>query len=144
VSRWFDAVIEDNSHIDSVNVRAPLLACAELPDPRPGMKPAMDKLDLLVVIDPFRSATRHAAMPKDRTPSTHPPGPRGVPAARATQFEPRLVHGVEPLAAVARARDRAVFDGSDQAIMIRVRAEMGFADQLLGRKGGRQNIRLVK
>ena len=63
----------------------------------------MDKLDLLVVIDPYPSATAAMAAMPARTKRT---GVYLLPAA--TQFETsRLGHRVEPLAAVAREGDRA-------------------------------------
>jgi formate dehydrogenase major subunit len=80
---------------------------AELADRGLEMKRAMDKLDLLVVVDPYPSATAAmAAMPGD--PKDLNAEPRGVPAAGGHPVrDQRLLHGVQPLAAVAREGDRA-------------------------------------
>ena len=68
------------------------------------MKMAMDMLDLLVVIDPYPSATAAmAAMPKDPNAKYEPNPNRAVyllPAA--TQFETEgSLHRIEPLDPVA-------------------------------------------
>src|SRR5690606_20166107 len=89
VSRWIDDVLEKNEMIDQdPNLRA-VFYWGHAPNSQTRgveMKRAMDKLDLLVVVDPYPSATAAmAAMPgdpKDRNPN------RAVyllPAA--TQFE---------------------------------------------------------
>lgn len=89
VSRWIDGVLEKNENIDQgPNLRG-VVYWGHAPNSQTRgleMKQAMDKLDLLVVIDPYPSATAAmAAMPgraEDRNPN------RAVyllPAA--TQFE---------------------------------------------------------
>ncbi len=89
VSRWIDGVLEKNEFIDQdSNLRA-LVMWGHAPNSQTrglDMKRAMDKLDLLVVVDPYPSATAAmAAMPgkaEDLNPN------RGVyllPAA--SQFE---------------------------------------------------------
>jgi formate dehydrogenase major subunit len=72
VSRWFDAVLEDNQYVDQPsNLRAVFYwghapnSQTRLPDMK---KLAMQKLDMLVVIDPYPSMT--AAMHGRRTAST--------------------------------------------------------------------------
>jgi formate dehydrogenase major subunit len=151
VSRWFDAVLEDASHIDQPsNVRATFY-WGHAPNSQTRgleMKPAMDKLDLLVVIDPFPSVTAvMAAMPKDPSakyelnpnrevyllPSTTQFESEGSCTAsnRSLQWRERVI---EPL-----------FDSrSDQAIMYAFAQKWGFVDQFLGRKDGKQNLRVVK
>ncbi|MBL0088206.1 MAG: formate dehydrogenase subunit alpha [Ideonella sp.] len=89
VSRWIDGVLEKNELIDQDSNLRGLFFWGHAPNSQSRgleMKKAMDKLDLLVVIDPFPSATAAmAAMPSkgdDRNPN------RAVyllPAA--TQFE---------------------------------------------------------
>ena len=151
VSRWFDAVIEDNSHIDQPsNVRATFY-WGHAPNSQTRgleMKPAMDKLDLLVVIDPFPSATAAmAAMPKDPDAKYTPNPDREVyllPAATQFETEGSCTASNRSLQWRERVIEPLFDSRSDQAIMYAFAQKWGFADQLLGRKGGRQNIRLVK
>jgi formate dehydrogenase major subunit len=109
VSRWIDGVLEKNELIDQdSNLRA-VFFWGHAPNSQTRgleMKRAMDKLDLLVVIDPYPSATAAmAAMPgkaEDLNPN------RAVyllPATRSSR--PAARHGVEPLAPVAREGHRA-------------------------------------
>jgi formate dehydrogenase major subunit len=80
VSRWIDGVLEKNEHLDQPsNLRAALFwgMAANSQTRGAEMKTAMEKLDLLVVIDPYPSA---AAVMHDRQNDTYL-----LPAA--TQFE---------------------------------------------------------
>ena len=67
VSRWIDGVLENNELIDQPSNLRGLFFWGHAPNSQSRgleMKKAMDKLDLLVVIDPFPSATAAmAAMP---------------------------------------------------------------------------------
>ena len=67
VSRWFDGVLEKNELIDQPSNLRGLFYWGHAPNSQTrglDMKRAMDKLDLLVVVDPFPSATAAmAAMP---------------------------------------------------------------------------------
>ena len=67
VSRWFDGVLEKNEVIDQPSNLRGLFYWGHAPNSQtrgPDQKRAMDKLDLLVVVDPFPSATAAmAAMP---------------------------------------------------------------------------------
>ena len=80
VSRWFDGVLEDKANIDQPdNVRA-MVFWGHAPNSQtrgPDMKKAMEKLELLVVIDPYPTVT---AVMHDRTDGVYL-----LPAA--TQFE---------------------------------------------------------
>ncbi|WP_119155668.1 formate dehydrogenase subunit alpha [Caldimonas tepidiphila] len=76
VSRWIDGVLEKNELIDQDSNLRGLIFWGHSPNSQTRgleMKRAMDKLDLLVVIDPFPSATAAmAAMPgaaEDRNPN---------------------------------------------------------------------------
>ena len=76
VSRWIDGVMEKNDLIDQDSNLRGLFFWGHAPNSQSRgleMKRAMDKLDLLVVIDPFPSATAAmAAMPgkpEDRNPN---------------------------------------------------------------------------
>jgi len=80
VSRWIDGVLEKNEHIDQgPNLRAAIYWGMAANSQTRGleMKTAMEKLDLLVVIDPYPAA---AAVMQDRQDNTYL-----LPAA--TQFE---------------------------------------------------------
>jgi formate dehydrogenase major subunit len=67
VSRWVDGVLEKNEHIDQDSNLRGLFYWGHAPNSQTRgleMKTALDKLDLLVVVDPFPSATAAmAAMP---------------------------------------------------------------------------------
>lgn len=76
VSRWIDGVLEKNELIDQESNLRGLFFWGHAPNSQTRgleMKKAMDKLDLLVVVDPFPSATAAmAAMPgkdEDRNPN---------------------------------------------------------------------------
>jgi formate dehydrogenase major subunit len=148
VSRWIDGVLEKNELIDQdPNIRA-MFFWGHAPNSQTRgleMKKAMDALDLLVVVDPYPSATAAmAAMPA--ADGAKPNAKRAVyllPAA--TQFETsgsctasnRSIQWrekvVEPL-----------FESrSDQAIMLSFADKLGFKDQFLGKRDGKQNIRTM-
>ena len=89
VSRWIDGVLEKNELIDQdSNLRA-VFYWGHAPNSQTRgleMKRAMDKLDLLVVVDPYPSATAAmAAMPGD--PKDLNPNRAVYLLPAATQFE---------------------------------------------------------
>jgi formate dehydrogenase major subunit len=60
VSRWFDAVLEENKYLDQPNNLRAVFYWGHAPNSQtrlPDMKAAMQKLDMLVVIDPYPSMT---------------------------------------------------------------------------------------
>jgi formate dehydrogenase major subunit len=60
VSRWFDAVNEDNQYVDQPNNLRAVFYWGHAPNSQtrlPDMKRAMQKLDMMVVIDPYPSMT---------------------------------------------------------------------------------------
>ena len=80
VSRWFDGVIEDPEQIEQPNPIQGMIFWGHAPNSQtrlPDMKRAMEKLDTLVVIDPYPTMT---AVMQDRTDGVYL-----LPAA--TQFE---------------------------------------------------------
>ena len=110
VSRWIDGVLEKNELIDQDSNLRGLFFWGHAPNSQTRgleMKRAMDKLDLLVVVDPFPSATAAmAAMPGK--PEDLNPNRAVYLLPAATQFETSgSVHGVQPLDPVAREGDRA-------------------------------------
>ena len=142
VSRWIDGVLEKPELIDQKgNLRGRFFGGHAPNSQSRGleMKRAMDKLDLLVVIDPFPSATAAmAAMPgraEDRNPD------RDVyllPAA--TQFE---------TSGSCTASNRSIQwreqvieplweSRTDHMIMVQLAQKLGFADQLV------KNYRMVR
>src|SRR6266850_1297299 len=151
VSRWFDAVVEDKANLDQPsNVRATFY-WGHAPNSQTRgleMKVAMDKLDLLVVIDPFPSATAAmAAMPKDPNAKYEPNPNREVyllPAATQFESEGSCTASNRSLQWRERVIEPLFDSRADQAIMYAFAQKWGFADQLLGKKDGKQNIRLKK
>ena len=83
VSRWIDGVLEKNELIDQDSNLRGLVFWGHAPNSQTRgleMKKAMDKLDLLVVIDPYPE--RHRGDGGDARQAGRPePEPRGLPAA---------------------------------------------------------------
>jgi formate dehydrogenase major subunit len=141
VSRWIDGVTEKNELIDQdPNVRA-VVFWGHAPNSQSRgkeMVEAMKKLDLLVVIDPYPSATASMAamVRKD--------GVYLLPAA--TQFE--TSGSVTASNRSLQWREKVIeplFESKpDQTIMYLFAKKFGFADQLVGKKDGKQNIQVVK
>ena len=137
VSRWVDAVLEKNEFIDQdSNVKA-MVFWGHAPNSQTrglDMKKAFDKLDLLVVIDPYPSATAAMAAMKVEGQQLNPN--RAVyllPAA--TQFE---------TSGTATASNRSVqwrekvieplFESrTDHMIMYQLAEKLGFAKQLVAK-----------
>ena len=132
VSRWFDGVLEKGEFIDQPS---PLRACVywgHAPNSQtrlPDMKAAMQKLDLLVVIDPYPTMTAAMHGRKD--------GVYLLPAA--TQFE--TAGSVTASNRSIQWRERVIrplFEAkTDQEIMYRFAQKFGFADELC------RNIKVV-
>ena len=142
VSRWVDGVLENNELIDQDSNLRGLFFWGHAPNSQSRgleMKRAMDKLDLLVVIDPFPSATAAmAAMPgkaEDQNPN------RAVYLLPAcTQFE---------TSGSCTASNRSIQwrqqvieplweSRTDHMIMYQLAAKLGFDKELV------KNIKLVK
>ncbi|HEX4926382.1 MAG TPA: formate dehydrogenase subunit alpha [Burkholderiales bacterium] len=141
VSRWIDGVLENPDNVDQPkNLRA-LIYWGHAPNSQSrglDMLEAMKKLDMMVVIDPYPSAS--AAM----FAMVRQDGAYLLPAA--TQFE---THGsVTSSNRSLQWREQVIeplFDSrTDQMIMYQLAGKLGFADQLVGKKDGRQTIKLVK
>ncbi len=101
VSRWFDGVLEAKDVLDQPDNIRGMVFWGHAPNSQtrlPDMKKAMEKLDLLVVVDPYPTVLGGAARPQGRR----------LPAAGLDAVRDlRLGDGVEPLAAVARQGGRA-------------------------------------
>src|SRR5690606_10531743 len=80
LSRWVDGVLEDKQNVEQPDLLKAVFFWGHAPNSQtrgPDMKKAMEKLDLLVVVDPYPTAT---AVMHDRTDNTYL-----LPAA--TQYE---------------------------------------------------------
>jgi formate dehydrogenase major subunit len=148
VSRWIDGVLEKNELIDQdPNIRA-VFFWGHAPNSQTRgleMKKAMDALDMLVVIDPYPSATAAmAAMPADGATPNPKRAVYLLPAA--TQFETEGSCTASNRSIQWReAVIEPLFESrSDHAIMYHFAQKLGFADQFLGKRDGKQNISLVK
>ena len=149
VSRWIDAVLEPNDAIgQGPNLRA-VFYWGHAPNSQTRgleMKKAMDALDLLVVVDPYPSATAAmAAMPGAGGAKANPN--RAVYLLPAcTQFE--TSGSVTASGRSIQWREKVIeplFESrTDHAIMLRFAEKWGFGDQLLGKRDGKQNIRTAK
>jgi formate dehydrogenase major subunit len=142
VSRWIDAVLEKNELIDQDSNLKAVVFWGHAPNSQSRGKEMIDaikKLELLVVVDPYPSAT--AAM----AAMSRQDGVYLLPAA--TQLE---------CAGSATASNRSIqwrekviepmFESrTDHMIMYQLAQKFGFADQLIGKQAdGTSKIKLVK
>jgi len=125
VSRWFDLVLEDKGNIDQPDNLRAMVFWGHAPNSQtrlPDMKRAMEKLDLLVVVDPYPTMS---AVMHDRTDGVYL-----LPAA--TQFE--TYGSVTASNRSIQWRDRVVaplFESKpDQDIMYLFAQKLGFADEM--------------
>ena len=142
VSRWIDGVLENNELVDQdANLRG-VFFWGHAPNSQTRgleMKRAMDKLDLLVVVDPYPSATASmAAMPGK--PEDLNPNRAVYLLPAATQFE---------TSGSCTASNRSIqwreqvieplWDSrTDHMIMYQFAQKLGFADELV------KNVKMVK
>jgi formate dehydrogenase major subunit len=135
VSRWIDGVLEKNELIDQDSNLRGLFFWGHAPNSQTRgleMKKAMDKLDLLVVVDPFPSATAAmAAMPgkaEDRNPN------RAVYLLPATtQFETSgsCTASNRSLQWREKVIDPLWESRTDHMIMFQLAAKLGFDKELV-------------
>jgi formate dehydrogenase major subunit len=125
VSRWIDGVLEDKKNIDQRDNLKAMFFWGHAPNSQtrgPEMKQAMEKLDLLVVIDPYPT---HTAVLPDRQDGMYL-----LPAA--TQFE---TYGSATASNRSLQWREKIFDPlfeskPDHVIMYRMAKKLGFADEL--------------
>ena len=146
VSRWVDAVMEADDKLDQEKALKAMIYWGHAPNSQTrglDMKKAMDKLEMMVVIDPYPSAT--AAMIA-MTSTERNPAQSVYLLPAATQLE---------CSGSATASNRSIqwretvvnplFESlTDHAIMYELAKKLGFADQLVGKAGGKQNIAVQK
>ncbi|TAK83470.1 MAG: twin-arginine translocation signal domain-containing protein [Betaproteobacteria bacterium] len=141
VSRWIDGVLEKPENIDQKgNLRA-LIYWGHAPNSQSRgieMLEAMKKLDFMVVIDPYPSAS--AAM----FAMARQDGAYLLPAATQFETEGSVTASNRSLQWREQVIEPLFESRTDQMIMYQLAAKLGFADQLVGKKDGRQNIKLVK
>jgi formate dehydrogenase major subunit len=140
VSRWIDGVLEQNNAIDQpANLRA-MFYWGHAPNSQTRgleMLEAMKKLDLMVVLDPYPSAS--AAM----FAKVRQEGAYLLPIATQFETEGSCTASNRSLQWRERVIEPLFDSRTDQMVMYHFAVKLGFGDELLGKKAGRQNIRLV-
>ena len=137
VSRWIDGVMEKNELIDQESNLRGLFFWGHAPNSQSRgleMKSAMDKLDLLVVIDPYPSATAAmAAMPGKKEELNPKRGVYLLPAA--TQFE--TSGSVTASNRSIQWREKVIEplweSRTDHMIMYQLAQKLGFDKELMAR-----------
>src|SRR2546421_7170982 len=141
VSRWIDGVLEMNDAIDQdSNLRA-IFYWGHAPNSQTRgleMLEAMKKLDLMVVVDPYPSASAamFAKVRKD--------GAYLLPAATQLETEGSVTASNRSLQWREKVIDPLFESRTDQMIMYELAQKLGFGDQFIGKKDGKQLLRLVK
>ena len=139
LSRWIDGVLEKNEMIDQDSNLKAVVYWGHAPNSQSRgleMKKAMEAVELMVIIDPYPTAS--AVMP-DRKDGVYL-----LPAA--TQFE--CVGSVTASNRSLQWREKVIeplFESRpDHAIMYDFAKRMGFADPFVGKRDGKQNIAVIK
>jgi formate dehydrogenase major subunit len=141
VSRWIDGVTEKNDAIDQgPNLRA-IFYWGHAPNSQSRgleMLEAMKKLDLMVVLDPYPSASAamFAKVRKD--------GAYLLPIATQLETEGSATASNRSLQWREKVIDPVFESRTDHMVMYQLAQKLGFADELVGKRDGKQNIALVK
>jgi formate dehydrogenase major subunit len=148
VSRWIDGVMEKNENIDQdPNIRM-MFYWGHAPNSQSRgleMVKAMKMLDLMVVIDPYPSATAAmSAMPVEGVQDKAGRGVYLLPACTQFETEGSVTASNRSLQWREKVIDPLFESRSDQAIMLALARKLGFEDQFLGKKDGKQQLRVVK
>jgi formate dehydrogenase major subunit len=157
VSRWIDGVMEKADVIDQgPNIRG-MFFWGHAPNSQSRgieMRAAMQVLDLLVVIDPYPSATAAMAnMPLDeQTLAILKNSGKEANKNRAVYLLPAATQYETSGSVTASNRSiqwrekviEPLFESKpDHTIMYLFAKKLGFADQMLGKKDGKQNVQVV-
>jgi formate dehydrogenase major subunit len=135
ISRWFDAVLENNDVIDQPSNLRGMFYWGHAPNSQTrglDLKKAMDKLDLLVVVDPFPSATAAMAAMPGKAEDLNPK--RAVYLLPAcTQFETSgsVTASNRSLQWREKVMDPLYESRSDHMIMYQLAQKLGFDEQLV-------------
>jgi formate dehydrogenase major subunit len=141
VSRWVDGVLEKKENIEQPSNLRAVMFWGHAPNSQSrglDMLKAMEKLDMMVVIDPYPSASAamFAKVRKD--------GAYLLPAS--TQFE--CAGSITASNRSVQWREQVIeplFESrTDHMIMYQLAEKLGFGDQLVGKRNGKQNVKLVK
>ncbi len=148
VSRWIDGVMEKNEAIDQEpNIRG-MFFWGHAPNSQSRgleMVKAMKMLDLLVVVDPYPSATAAMAnMPVEGVTEKKDRAVYLLPAATQFETEGSCTASNRSIQWREKVVDPLFESKADHTIMYLFAKKLGFADQLLGKKDGKQTIRLGK
>jgi len=141
VSRWIDGVMEKNDAIDQDSNLRMIFFWGHAPNSQSRgseMIEAMKKIDLMVVIDPYPSASAamFAKVRKD--------GAYLLPAATQFETEGSVTASNRSLQWRERVVEPLFESRTDHMIMYQLASKLGFGDQFVGKKDGKQQIRLVK
>ncbi len=141
VSRWIDGVLEKNEAVDQDPNLRMVFYWGHAPNSQtrgPEMLEAMKKLDLMVVVDPYPSASAamFAKVRKD--------GAYLLPVATQFETEGSCTASNRSIQWREKVIDPLFESRSDQMIMYQLAVKLGFGDQFIGKKDGKQNLRLVK
>ena len=141
VSRWIDGVMEKNEAIDQDPNLRMIFFWGHAPNSQTRgseMLEAMKKLDLMVVLDPYPSASAamFAKVRKD--------GAYLLPIATQFETDGSATCSNRSLQWREKVIDPLFESRTDHMVMYQLAAKLGFGDQFVGKKDGKQNIRLVK
>ena len=142
VSRWIDGVTEKNEAIDQGPNLRMVFFWGHAPNSQSRgseMIEAMKKLELMVVIDPYPSASAamFAKVRKD--------GAYLLPAATQLECEGSVTASNRSIQWREKVIDPVFEARTDHMIMYQLAEKLGFAKELIGQKGdGKPNIKLVQ
>jgi formate dehydrogenase major subunit len=141
VSRWIDGVLEKNEAIDQDPNLRMIFYWGHAPNSQtrgPEMLEAMKKLDLMVVLDPYPSASAamFAMVRKD--------GAYLLPIATQFETDGSATCSNRSLQWREKVIEPLFESRTDQMVMYQLAVKLGFGDQFVGKKDGKQTIKLVK